>query len=996
MKILTLPCVLFPALPFLTNGLASAQALRALPDDRANPRESPPASFFWGDFDQDRLADAFVIAPSGEARLLRNRGGGSLEDVTDEAGLARARGARFALWEDLDRDGDLDLFVGMLDGSSLLLSNQNGASFADVTASSGIAHLAPALDAGFVDYDRDGLPDLEVRTGEESLLYHNLGKIFFERIDLGLEPSGLAPNVSPVSLMGQVTQAPGSSAPKSPPSSGSTDLAGRDPLARPDGQPVEVESPRDLSLAGLPPTPGSLDATPFPACALAIKDQDGSGCLQASSIPTLGMLFPVSSNLFVDFPTGRVGVNDTTPSTRLDVTQTDFGQLSAVRADGVSGPNRGYLAVEGRDDFDGVSSADWNGLEIGVAGISTGTSIPTTDNYGVLGHANAVAVRGEFSGDPAGTFGELGTFNGVGIRADGSTLAGEFLGDVDINDGVVNVTEGSVVVSNSTDSTALLDIISSVSTLGGRVINFDRTVSQAAANDIVEISIPAGSSLASQYIECDNSGEIDFRVDGDGEIFSDVGVTIPADFAEMIRVASGADSVAPGEVLVIDPASLRSVVKSNAPHSTLVCGVYSTKPGVVGSEREWDVPAPAGSLEALAGESIPLKRADMARLYDEVPVAVVGIVPTKISAENGAIRPGDLLDGDDVAGAAVELFNDAGLETIELDSDNGGDGFVTIRNEAGSSRIALDGGQTDLGADLSLFAADGSTTLFLDAESTNSGGLVSVRNDSSNVTVELIGDTGFGSSGAVSLFDRVNGANSVIIRGRDSSGTGGEILMTGRTGGLTVDIDASSEALFGDGGGLKFNEDDGSLMCDLIDTLYTFNDESGAITISFDRTSGTKNAVVGTESYGRRMLYCMESPEVWFEDFGSAQLQGGVAVVRLDPMFLETVTIDEEHPMKVFVTLYGPNSGTWIERGADHFVVHENPGGAGAVDFDWRVVAKRKGLETLRLRSLDEALAAEGSSGGDPPTSFQPMQPPHEGIEGGIDGVIEGEPSAPE
>ncbi len=41
----------------------------------------------------------------------------------------------------------------------------------------------------------------------------------------------------------------------------------------------------------------------------------------------------------------------------------------------------------------------------------------------------------------------------------------------------------------------------------------------------------------------------------------------------------------------------------------------------------------------------------------------------------------------------------------------------------------------------------------------------------------------------------------------------------------------------------------------------------------------------------------------------------------------------------------------------------------GNVAFDWRVVAKRRGLESLRLVSLDDELALEAALGSDPPTA---------------------------
>jgi len=58
---------------------------------------------------------------------------------------------------------------------------------------------------------------------------------------------------------------------------------------------------------------------------------------------------------------------------------------------------------------------------------------------------------------------------------------------------------------------------------------------------------------------------------------------------------------------------------------------------------------------------------------------------------------------------------------------------------------------------------------------------------------------------------------------------------------------------------------------------------------SFVVTGGSKSALVETASYGKRLLYAVESPQNWFEDFGSAKMVHGRAVVKLDPVFSETV-----------------------------------------------------------------------------------------------------------
>ena len=116
--------------------------------------------------------------------------------------------------------------------------------------------------------------------------------------------------------------------------------------------------------------------------------------------------------------------------------------------------------------------------------------------------------------------------------------------------------------------------------------------------------------------------------------------------------------------------------------------------------------------------------------------------------------------------------------------------------------------------------------------------------------------------------------------------------------------------------------------------------------------SGAKPAVVKT-AQGHRLLYAMESPEVWFEDFGEGQMVNGQSHIELDPLFLETVTINASNPMKVFIQLNDDCKGVYVKTQTTGFDVFELQSGTSNAAFTYRLVAKRKGYETQRLMQTD-------------------------------------------
>jgi hypothetical protein len=113
--------------------------------------------------------------------------------------------------------------------------------------------------------------------------------------------------------------------------------------------------------------------------------------------------------------------------------------------------------------------------------------------------------------------------------------------------------------------------------------------------------------------------------------------------------------------------------------------------------------------------------------------------------------------------------------------------------------------------------------------------------------------------------------------------------------------------------------------------------------------SGSKNAVVPVDN-GKHWvaLSAVESPKNWFEDFGSQQLMGGVATVRLDPRFAQTVNTGVEY--HVFLTPNGDCKGLYVnQKTPTSFEVRELGGGNSSVKFDYRITALRKSYEKVRF-----------------------------------------------
>ena len=338
----------------------------------------------------------------------------------------------------------------------------------------------------------------------------------------------------------------------------------------------------------------------------------------------VGVLGTITSTTPGTTSSGIKGINFGTGVEGYGVWGSHAGSGSGVYGSSVSGSgvnglsSTGYGVYASSPDGTGIFATSDNGTAglfdisnpnayndvvfASNAGYGNGITSIATYGYGVLGIGN----------DVGGT-GLLGINNAGGEAILGFTISDNASGVVGRNDGTYAGVRGFNTANNGI---GVLAVANSFGATNGNAL-------------VAELEGPDAGNTAVFKANDVNVA----RIDNTGKGFFNGGTqTGGADVAEFFAVEGDRGEYEPGDVLIISESSDRKVEKSSSPYSTLVAGVYATKPGVLLTEEN----------------------AERDSLGNLVPMGVIGVLPTKVCLEGGIIKRGDLLVTSSIAGVAMK------------------------------------------------------------------------------------------------------------------------------------------------------------------------------------------------------------------------------------------------------------------------------------------------------------------------------------------------------
>jgi hypothetical protein len=269
-------------------------------------------------------------------------------------------------------------------------------------------------------------------------------------------------------------------------------------------------------------------------------------------------------------------------------------------------------------------------------------------------------------------------------------------------------------------------------------------------------------------------------------------------------------------------------------------------------------------------------------------------------------------------------------------------GYGVVGYTAGSPGAGVYG--EAVGASIGVQGTSANSHGVVGTAGTNSGvsgvlGQILGTSSAANTSAVKGNNQGTGASG-IGVLGQCDTTTGIGVRGTSNLGTGVSGASNGNTGVFGTTTASGFSAL----GGIVSTPNTAAFAGTATVPTAFAGFFTGDVFVNGDFTvldPTRKHGAIAHPDGSYRILYSMESPESWLEDFGTGQLVNGKATVTLDPDFAAVVQTDTYH---VFLTMRdaGCQGLAVVTQSGSGFVVQEVRGGASSGGFSYRVVAKPK------------------------------------------------------
>lgn len=137
-------------------------------------------------------------------------------------------------------------------------------------------------------------------------------------------------------------------------------------------------------------------------------------------------------------------------------------------------------------------------------------------------------------------------------------------------------------------------------------------------------------------------------------------------------------------------------------------------------------------------------------------------------------------------------------------------------------------------------------------------------------------------------------------------------------------------------------------------SAYNYTNTLQAYAYVGSSVGGTNRKIIGTnsvseiiptENHGRVTLTCPESPEYWYQDYGTVEMVNGKATIQLDDILADIIVVDKENPIRVTCTPVGMpyfNGITIMNQTKNSVEILELNGGNHSGKLQYQLVVKPK------------------------------------------------------